>query len=129
MKGYKKWLSVLTVVVMASALMVWRAGVRSGEGLLPTIEASDETTVDEADRADSGDGSPAGVIKRLGKVGRIMTKMSGRLDTINGSFEPPPDDMKPPMLAALADIKTQANTVITTAEEIETKLRATPPPP
>ena len=50
MKGYKKWLSVLTVVAMVLGLMVWRADVRPGKGLLPSIEASDETRVADGNK-------------------------------------------------------------------------------
>ncbi len=67
------------------------------------------------------DNTAAGVIKRLGKVGRILTKASARLDKIDGSFSPPPDDIKPAVLAALTDIKAQANVILTTADELERK--------
>jgi len=51
MKGHKKWLSVLTLLAaMVLGVMVWRAGVRSGEGFLTAVEASDETRAADGSR-------------------------------------------------------------------------------
>jgi len=60
MKGCKKWLSVLTVVTMVVGSTVLLTGVCSANALVPAIEASDATRVDEGDQDDSAEESWAG---------------------------------------------------------------------
>lgn len=84
---------------------------------------SDDRTITDDERIDDDDTSGPGMIERLTKVNKILDKVVKRLDKINGSFTPPPDDSKPVILAALGDVKTKPQSAIDTATEIETKLR------
>jgi hypothetical protein len=84
---------------------------------------SDDRTITDDERIDDNDTSGPGMQKRLEKVTKILGKVVTRLEAIDGTCGPPPDDNKPAILAALADIKAKSQTCIDTATAIEAKVR------
>jgi hypothetical protein len=83
---------------------------------------SNDGTIDTGDATDDGDISGSGVVKRLGKIERILTRANNRLVSIAGAT--PPDDNHPAILASLANIVTLSNQTIATADEIKVKVDA-----
>jgi len=88
---------------------------------------SDDRTITDDERLDDDDTSGPGMEKRLKKINKILDKVVARLDKLDRSFRPPPDDNKPAILAALGDIKGKGQTCIDTAAAIEAKLRTVGP--
>jgi hypothetical protein len=80
----------------------------------------------EVSSSDTNDPSPSGIAARLSSSARVLSNIDKRLDKINAGWQPPPDDSKPPIRAALANVITQANAILAVAAEIEAKL-GTPP--
>ena len=65
------------------------------------------------------------VYGKLGSIARDLTAMNSRMDHINAMGLTPPDD-NVPVLAALAQITSQANLIITSADELERQFGIAP---
>jgi hypothetical protein len=94
------------------------AAARSTGGAMPT-----DRDIEDTDRADDNDVTIPGLIQRLTKAGRILTRVHNRLDAINEVGANPPDDQKPTYDAAVITIKNEAAAIGVVADELLARSR------
>jgi hypothetical protein len=82
--------------------------------------------IDDFDQADDNDISPAGLERRLTKIGRVLTRINARLDAITANMAEPPDPSKPPIRAAINNITAQAQSTQGKAAVILNKVNGLP---
>lgn len=78
--------------------------------------------IDELDQADDNDDTHPGLVRRLTKVGRVQTRLNARLDVITTKLGNPPDPVKPDLIAALNEIKTQTQATIAKTDALMAQL-------
>jgi hypothetical protein len=80
--------------------------------------------ITDQDPDSDSDTSPKGVVRRINRVTALLTRTDARFDKIVRTFVNPPDPSKPPIRAALANVKVKAQEVITQADELLKKVDA-----
>ena len=80
---------------------------------------ADDRTIADPDRNDDTNRSS---LNRLNSIVNVLETLHRRIDNINATFGPPPDDSKPTLRTALANLKNEAQAIINVANEITTKV-------
>ena len=80
---------------------------------------ADDRTIADPDRIDD---TSRGVLGRLGSIENVLVALHRRVDAINATFSPPPDDDKPALRTTLANIRNEAQALIDVSNDITTKL-------
>jgi len=80
---------------------------------------ADDRTIADPDRNDDTNRSS---LNRLNSIVNVLETLHRRIDNINANFSPPPDDDKPGTRTALANLRNEAQAIVTVANEITTKV-------
>jgi hypothetical protein len=85
-----------------------------------------ETDITEEDLMrdpEPNDFTPQAIVRKLNRVTRVLTRVSGRLDVINARFGTPPEPVKPELGAALQGVRGQLTAIDGLVTQMEAKLR------
>lgn len=85
---------------------------------------ADDRTVLDDERDDIDDLTPAGIIKRLDRVTKILTRANARLDRIQIGWQNPPDGDRPATITALTNVQAQAQHALDVANDLLARIRA-----
>ncbi len=95
--------------VSRRAFVAGAAGIAASLAIPAAAGADDEIRI-----ADPS----AGIAERLGAVANGLEQVGVRLDRIDGVLANPPDPDKPPIREALTTIKTEAEGIVVTADDM-----------
>ncbi len=84
---------------------------------------ADDRTVLDDERDDIDDLTPAGILKRLDRVTKILTRANARLDRIQAGWQNPPEPDRPATITAVTNVQNQAQHALDVANDLLARLR------